>query len=74
MIEYRPSLDKEVQQPGAIEDVMIIGEFNQWKADFMTKIDTDDGQVMFKYFTNVISGFKYRFKFIVNGEIVIDKS
>ena len=49
------------------EDVLIIGEFNDWFPEPMTK--SFDSYI---YEVKVIPGYKYRFQFIVNGEIIID--
>ena len=50
------------------EDVLIMGEFNQWMPDVMQRLEGNH----FTYQIDVIPGFKYRYQFIVNGEITID--
>ena len=50
------------------EDILIMGEFNEWFPEPMTLLE----ERKYKYEVSVLPGFKYRFQFIVNGEIVID--
>ena len=50
------------------EDILIMGEFNQW---FPESMQVREGKRYF-YSLKVPAGFKYRYQFIVNGEIVID--
>lgn len=62
-IEYKA--DNSVK---ADEDILIMGEFNNWMPEVMTKLHGQN----FEYKVKVTPGFKYRFQFIVNGEITID--
>eukprot|EP00347_Sterkiella_histriomuscorum_P004825 403358945 len=50
------------------EEILIMGEFNNWMPDLMQRVQ---GQY-FEYKVKVTPGFKYRYQFIVNGEICID--
>ena len=52
------------------QEVMIMGEFNEWVPQLMEEITKDT----FTYQTNVIPGLKYRYQFIVNGDITIDQN
>lgn len=55
------------------EDIMVMGEFNQWNPDLMMREPAqEEGKLRFVYRTKVPIGFKYRYQFIINGEITID--
>lgn len=51
------------------EEVSVMGEFNQWCPEVMIK----DEAGKFQYETKVVGGFKYRYEFIVNGNMVYDE-
>lgn len=50
------------------EDVLVMGEFNNWFPEVMSK----QFSKQFEFRVRVPSGYKYRYQFIVNGEITID--
>ena len=52
------------------DDVLIMGEFNEWNPVSMKK--TED--CVFYHEVYVIGGYKYRYQFIINWEISIDES
>jgi hypothetical protein len=55
-------------------NVMVSGEFNEWYPEFMKRgQDPLTMQLLYYYEKKVLSGFKYRYNFIVNGKIVVDK-
>lgn len=47
-----------------------MGEFNNWMPDLMQRL-TDEA---FRYEVKVEAGYKYRYQFIVKGEITIDSN
>ena len=52
-------------------DIMIMGEFDNWKPQPMN-MKFDDGKLCYFYEAFVPVGYKYRFQFIINGEIKTD--
>lgn len=60
--------------------VMIMGEFSNWLPEVMEKYDFAEVEQdntlenTFFYRTRVLRGFKYRYNFCVQDELVIDDS
>ncbi|CDW89559.1 UNKNOWN [Stylonychia lemnae] len=50
------------------EDILIMGEFNNWLPDIMQRLTNQ----IFLYKVDVLAGYRYRYQFIVNGDITID--
>ena len=59
----------EVNEP--FEDIAVMGEFNNWLPTPMDFI-FEDNKMKYVYETFVPVGYKYRYQFIVNGEICTD--
>jgi 1,4-alpha-glucan branching enzyme len=53
------------------EDISVMGEFNNWQPapmDFLF----EDNHMKYSYETIVPVGYKYRYQFIINGEIRVN--
>lgn len=65
IIEYEAGNDVAEE-----EEILIMGEFNQWLPEPMRRVEGKPK--LFEFEVDVFNGFKYRYQYIVNGEIVID--
>jgi hypothetical protein len=59
--------------PQMMDDIMVMGEWNNWLPEPMNMDFSPDGQI--RYFVQIVVpvGFKYRYQFILNGEIAVDR-
>ena len=55
-------------------DVMIMGEFNMWTPDVMENggANEETGMVKWVFKARVPAGYRYRFEFLVEGDIISD--
>jgi len=54
-------------------DIMVMGEFNNWKPEPMN-MNFKNGRLCYFFEAFVPIGYKYRYQFIINGEIRTDPS
>lgn len=68
------TLEIDYTCPELVDDIMVMGEWNNWMPEPMDMGFTPDGQIRYFIETFVPVGYKYRFQFIVNGEIRVDRN
>jgi hypothetical protein len=68
------TLEVDYLSPQMMDDIMVMGEWNNWLPERMDMDFTPDGR--FRYFiqTLVPVGYKYRFQFILDGVISVDRN